>query len=178
MSSRRAQAVFALLLGALLLGCPGEEPAVARPSESAPDFELPLLGGGEVTLAAQRGRIVILDFWATWCAPCEVQMPILDALWRERGGDRLMIVGLSVDSDPPAEVAAWVAERGFRYPLAIADQELALRYGILGFPSLVIVDPEGRIRLRHTGVLRRDEIEAELEAIEAVSSRVSDSTKG
>lgn len=178
MRARRSARALAWLSAALLLGCPAEERVAAGPSEPAPEFVLPLLGGGEISLAEQRGRIVILDFWATWCAPCEVQMPILDALWRERGGERLMIVGLSVDTDPPAEVAAWVAERGLRYPIAIGDQELAVRYGVLGFPSLVILDPEGRIRLRHTGVLRRDEIEAELEAIEAASSRPGDPTKG
>ncbi|MBK7947677.1 MAG: TlpA family protein disulfide reductase [Deltaproteobacteria bacterium] len=161
-------AAFALL-GLLVfgpLGCDPRESTVAEPLGPAPEFALPLLAGGEVELAKLRGRTVILDFWATWCAPCEVQMPILDALWRESSDQgRLMIVGVSVDTDPPASVAKWVEERGFRYPIAFGDQELAMHYGILGFPSLVVIDPEGRIRARHTGVWTREEIGEQLEAI-------------
>ncbi|MEZ4279356.1 MAG: TlpA disulfide reductase family protein [Myxococcota bacterium] len=157
-----------MLLAGLLgmgLGCEGGEPVTVDPLGPAPGFRLPLISGGELDLESLRGRLVVLDFWATWCAPCEVQMPILDALWREAGDEGVMVVGISVDTDPPAEVAAWVAERGFDYPIALGDQALAMRYGVLGFPSLVLVDREGRIQARHTGVWRRDEIDAHLEAI-------------
>ena len=166
-TAARAAALVGIALGLALvpLGCDGDAPEAAEPLGPAPEFVLPLLGGGEVDLAALRGRMVILDFWATWCAPCEVQMPILDALWREQGGGRLMIVGVSVDTDPPATVAKWVEERGFGYPIALGDQELAMRYGLLGFPSLVVVDEAGRICARHTGVWTREEIDDRLEAI-------------
>ncbi len=152
-----------------LAGCERDKAVDAEPLGPAPEFVLPLLGGGEVELAKLRGKTVILDFWATWCAPCEVQMPILDALWREQGDGRLMVVGISVDTDPPATVARWVEERGIGYPIAVGDQELAMRYGILGFPSLVFIDPEGRIQLRHTGVLSQEEIEDQLEAIQSAA---------
>lgn len=166
MTMARVAALALLGLAVLLpVGCDSRGAAVSEPLGPAPDFVLPLLAGGEVELAKLRGRTVILDFWATWCAPCEVQMPILDALWREAGDGRLMIVGVSVDTDPPASVAKWVGERGFRYPIAFGDQELAMHYGILGFPSLVVIDPEGRIRARHTGVWTREEIDEQLEAI-------------
>ncbi|MFO0687587.1 MAG: TlpA disulfide reductase family protein [Myxococcota bacterium] len=159
-------ALLALALAALAVpGCESRDAVVAEPLGPAPEFVLPLLAGGEVELAKLRGRTVILDFWATWCAPCEVQMPILDALAREMGDGPLAIVGVSVDTDPPAVVAKWVEERGFRYPIAFGDQELAMHYGILGFPSLIVIDPEGRIRARHTGVWTREEIDEQLEAI-------------
>jgi peroxiredoxin len=155
-------AVLALVLG---IACDAGAPAALDPLGPAPDFVLPLLSGGEIELAKLRGKTVVLDFWATWCAPCEVQMPILDALWRDARGGSLVVIGISVDTDPPARVAAWVEERGFDYPIALGDQELALRYGVLGFPSLVVIDPEGRIQARHMGVWSREEIEARLEAI-------------
>ncbi len=76
-----------------------------------------------------------------------------------------MIVGLSVDTDPVTKVAEWIEERGFEYPIAIADQDLAMRFGVIGFPTLVIIDPLGGIHTRHTGVLSRPEIESILEEI-------------
>lgn len=154
------------ILAFALAGCDREAAAPAEPLGAAPAFVLPLLAGGEIDLAKLRGKTVILDFWATWCAPCEVQMPILDALWRDEGDGRLMIVGISVDSDPPATVARWVEEHGIHYPIAVGDQDLAMRYGLLGFPSLVFIDPEGQIQVRHTGVLSREEIEEQLEALQ------------
>lgn len=164
---------LASLLAFGLLGCQQES---AEPTEAlgeAPEFVLPLLAGGEIDLAKLRGKTVILDFWATWCAPCEVQMPILDALWRDEGDGRLMIVGISVDTDPPATVARWIEERGIHYPIAVGDQDLAMRYGLLGFPSLVFIDPEGRIQVRHTGVLSREEIEEQLEKLQQAVAQKS-----
>ncbi|MBY0400329.1 TlpA family protein disulfide reductase [Myxococcota bacterium] len=166
MSTRLVLAGVVLFL-ATAIACDVQDPLVAEPLGPAPAFVLPLLQGGEIELAKLRGRTVILDFWATWCAPCEVQMPILDALWRERGDGPLMILGVSVDTDPPSQVASWVEEWGFRYPIAFGDQELAMHYGILGFPSLVVIDGEGRIRARHTGVWTREEIDEQLEALES-----------
>jgi thiol-disulfide isomerase/thioredoxin len=140
------------------------------PKSSAPDFDLPLLSGNQIRLQDLRGRIVILDFWATWCAPCEVQMPVLDTLWQDKEWraehrDDLMIVGVSVDTDPANVVSDWIAERGFLYPIAIGDQDLAMRYGVIGFPTLVIIDPDGGIHTRHTGVWSRPEIESVLDQI-------------
>lgn len=167
---RGAGALALLLAICAAVGCEGSAPEAVEPIGPAPEFVLPLLGGGEVELTALRGQTVILDFWATWCPPCEIQMPILDALWREQGGGRLMILGVSVDTDPPASVAKWVEARGFRYPIAFGDQELAMRYGILGFPSLVVIDGAGRIRARHTGVWSREEIDDQLEALRRAPS--------
>jgi len=150
----------------------GAEPG--GPRTQAPGFDLPLLSGRQIRMDELSGKIVILDFWATWCAPCEVQMPVLDEIWQDKKerathADDLMIVGVSVDTDPPAKVSDWVAERGFLYPIALGDQDLAMRYGVIGFPSLVIIDPSGGIHTRHTGVWSRPEIESVLDEIRAES---------
>ena len=92
-------------------------------------------------------------------------MPVLETLWQEAGGDDLMILGISVDTDPASHVEAWVKERGFSYPIAIGDQELAMDFGVIGFPSLIILDREGRIFTRHTGVWSRPEIDEVLEQV-------------
>lgn len=164
-----------LLLAVVLLlstsGCFDEDPTRgAAEKPDAPEFELPLLDGSQIRLTDLRGKIVILDFWATWCSPCEVQMPVLDALWRDEearaeNADDLMIIGISVDTDPPSAVSDWIAERGFLYPIAIGDQDLAMRYGVIGFPTLVIIDTDGGIYTRHTGVWSRPEIESVLTEI-------------
>lgn len=166
-----ALAIF-MMLGVMIQSACFDERESDREgmNPGAPDFDLPLLDGGQIRLDKMRGKIVILDFWATWCAPCEVQMPILDTLWRDQKwrashGDDLMIVGISVDTDPPGQVADWIAERGFLYPIAIGDQDLAMRYGVMGFPSLVIIDPDGGIYTQHTGVWSRPEIESVLDQI-------------
>jgi peroxiredoxin len=144
----------------LLAGCFDSSSGDARvPGPEAPTFDLPLLDGGQVSLSEQRGKVVILDFWATWCAPCEIQMPVLDALWEHVDREEWMIIGISVDQVPANEVVAWVAERGFRYPIALGDPDLAMRYGVIGYPTLVVIDPQGRIFERHTGVWSRPEIE-------------------
>jgi thiol-disulfide isomerase/thioredoxin len=132
---------------------------------SAPDFTLPLLSGLDFALSEHRGKAVIIDFWATWCGPCEVQMPVLDALWKRRRGEDLMVVGVSVDTDPPETIAAWVAERGIEYPIVLGDQELAMRYGVIGFPTLLIIDPDGGIHTQHVGVLDRPKLEEILDEI-------------
>jgi cytochrome c-type biogenesis protein len=133
----------------------------------APEFTIPLLSGPDFVLSEARGKIVILDFWATWCGPCEVQMPVLDALWKHQleGRGDLMIVGVSVDTDPPETVSAWVEERGLEYPIGLGDQDLAMRFGLVGYPTLLIIDPDGGIHTQHMGVLSRPELEDILEEI-------------
>jgi peroxiredoxin len=179
MTRRARLALAGLAVAWVAVGCPEPvRPDTQGPRETAPTFELPRIGGPDVRLADLRGKIVILDFWATWCGPCEVQMPVLDALWKDRSwrdahGDDLVIVGVSVDTDPVAEVAAWIEERGFGYPIAMGDQDLAMRYGVIGFPTLVIVDPDGGIFTRHMGVWSRPEIEEVLDAVRAERSAES-----
>lgn len=148
-------------------GCteaPSSDPALRA---EAPGFSLVQLDGTPVRLADHLGKTVILDFWATWCAPCEVQMPVLDTLWKRRGGAELMVLGISVDTDPSEKVSAWVEKRSLEYPIAIAEQSLAVDYGVIGFPTLIVIDRVGRIHTRHTGVLSRPELEEILDEIAA-----------
>jgi len=142
-------------------GEPGEE--VTR--REAPELSVPLLSGVDFELSKERGKTVILDFWATWCSPCEVQMPILDSIFKARGGRELTIVGVSVDTDPASAVEAWIEERGFEYPIGLGDQDLAMRFGVRGFPTLIVIDPNGAIRTQHVGILSRPDLEDLLDEI-------------
>jgi len=156
--------VVTVVASGYLEGC-FAAPATERPP--AASFDLVRLDGVPVRLADQAGKALILDFWATWCAPCKVQMPILEELWARRGGEQLMILGVSMDMDPPDEVSAWLAGNGITYPIAIADMQLAADYGVYSFPTLIVIDPAGRIVRAHQGVLSRPELDAILDELES-----------
>lgn len=151
-----AVVVLTVVASGYLDGCLAEE-AIERPE--AATFDLVRLDGVPVRFEEQRGRVLILDFWATWCAPCEVQMPILQEIWERRSDEPLTIVGVSMDTDPAEEVSRWLDERNLTYPIAIADPQLSVDYDIWSFPTLVVVDPAGRIARSHQGVLSRPELD-------------------
>ena len=178
MSARR----LALLIPGLFVlvaGCFEAESGLDPASRArAGDFALTRIDGSPVELSALGGKTVILDFWATWCAPCEVQMPVLDQLWSDRGDEDVFVLGLSVDTDPAEDVIAWVDERGFRYPIAIADQDLAIDYGVIGFPTLFVIDPQGRIHTQHMGVLSRPELDEILDEIARERPRETAAAEG
>ncbi len=132
----------------------------AEAAESAPDFTLERLGGGEMSLASLRGKPVIVDFWATWCGPCEESIPVLVAL-QEKYAGRVHVLGVSVDWDREA-VAPFARAHGMNYPVLFGDEALALDYGAPGFPALFVVDAAGRIAEAHVGVTSLPELEAAL----------------
>jgi thiol-disulfide isomerase/thioredoxin len=154
----------ALLAPLLALSPAGCEPVESVPapglSEStlAPGFTLEKLAGGELALSALRGHPVVIDFWATWCGPCEQTIPVIKA-FHETYGDRVSVLGISVDWDRDA-IAPFVLDHGMTYPILLGDEGLAMRFGAPGFPSLFVIDAEGRIRESHVGVITLPELEA------------------
>jgi peroxiredoxin len=147
-----------LALCAALAGCPGGQQGSPAP-ELAPPFELDRLGGGRIRLQDLRGKIVLLDFWATWCPPCELEVPELNAFYaahRERGVE---LVAISIDEVEREEVRRWAEERGVRYPIAHGHAELAEEYGAFQFPFHVVIARDGRIATRlEPGYHDRDEL--------------------
>jgi len=149
----------ALALLSLVLGC--DRPAApaagapAPPTEAqvvAPSFTLPDLAGGSVSLESLRGRPVVIDFWATWCAPCERQVPVLNA-FHDKYGDRIPVLGIAVDVDGAAQVAPYVKDHELRYHVLLGDESLAQKYEAFGFPSLFVIRPDGTIHSAHVGVI-------------------------
>lgn len=173
----RGCAVLAGILAvAGLLACSGETREGAGSSaggagEAAPAFTLPDLAGNPVSLSDFRGQTVVLDFWATWCAPCVFQVPELNRLWaaHKAAGD-VMVIGVAVDVEGAEVVAPWAEEQGVDYSLVIGDEALARDFGVMGFPSLVIVRPDGMIESRHVGLIELEELEALVAAVRATSS--------
>ena len=117
-----------------------------------PEFSLKDLDGNTLTPKNWRGKVVLVNFWATWCGPCREEIPDLVNL-QNRYGDKLQIVGLSDDSSPVDEIKKFVKDHGMNYPVAIAPHELEARFGgIVGLPTSFIVDTEGRIVQKHIGL--------------------------
>ncbi|HYL65313.1 MAG TPA: TlpA disulfide reductase family protein [Candidatus Methylomirabilis sp.] len=161
---------------AVLLLCTAPLPAFAqqdtdpvirfvRNPDPAPDFDLKTLDGKPVALAEFRGRVVFLNFWATWCGPCRAEVPDLIAL-QNRYKDRLQIIGLDVDDDDPAEIQRFIAENGIPYPVAMAPSDLRAAYGgIPALPTSFVLDTEGRVVQKHVGLFDPSLYETEIRAL-------------
>jgi peroxiredoxin len=162
--------VFAAMV---LLACSGEPQggAGSTAGEAAPAFTLPDLSGNPVSLSDFHGQTVVLDFWATWCLPCVFQVPELNKLWaaHKELGD-VVVIGVAVDVEGAEVVAPWAEEQGVDYTLVIGDEDLARDFGVMGFPSLVIIKPDGRVDSRHVGLIELNQLEALVAAARATRS--------
>jgi peroxiredoxin len=118
---------------------------LVRPSraKAAEDFTLPTLNGGTFRLADQRGKVVLVNFWATWCPPCLEEMPAMERLWRKHKDAGFMLVAVSVDTDP-TKVAPFVTEHRLTFPIALdTKMSVAEKYGVRALPSSFILGKEG-----------------------------------
>lgn len=120
-------------------------------NKPAPAFARTSLDNQPVDLAALRGRVVLLNFWATWCAPCQIEMPHF-ARWQEKyKAEGLLIVGVSMDDDP-GPVKSMMDRISINYPIVMGDEKLGLAYGgVLGLPVTYLIDRKGIIRARYQG---------------------------
>jgi thiol-disulfide isomerase/thioredoxin len=120
-----------------------------------------------VSLASLRGRVVVIDFWATWCAPCVLQVPILNEFHAAHRGDGVEVLGVAVDAEGAEAVGPFVEEHGVRYPVLLGSESLARDFGALGFPTLFVVGPAGRIETVHIGVIDPETLAAAVAAARA-----------
>jgi peroxiredoxin len=134
----------ALLLGWAFTSARAGKGYALKPGVSAPNFELPTLAGERVSLANLRGRIVVVNFWATWCPPCVDEMPSLERLHRALGREGLVVLGVSADEDEAA-LRAFVAKAGITFPILRdpGGRSAAALYRTTGYPETFVVDAKG-----------------------------------
>jgi thiol-disulfide isomerase/thioredoxin len=126
-----------------------------------PAFLVSGVDGKPVSTAAWKGKVVFLNFWATWCPPCRAEVPILIDL-ATRYKDRVQIVGVSLD-DGPEEVKAFVKDTGINYPVVMASREILGEYGgIPALPTLFVINPDGNVVQKHEGLYSRELYETEI----------------
>ena len=123
----------------------------AKVGDVAPDFARVDLAGRQVHLADYRGKLVLLNFWATWCAPCRKEMPLFSKWQLDYGAQGLQIVGVSMDDDVTS-VKQLLAQRPVQYPIVMGDAKLGEQFGgVLGLPLSFLIDAQGRIVARYQG---------------------------
>jgi len=136
--------------------------ATVKIGATAPDFSLPTLNGEKLDLTAYRGKVVLLDFWATWCDPCREEVPHFVELQSRYGDQGLQIIGVSMD-DSSEPVRDFTRQFKMNYPVVMGNAEIGERYGgILGLPIAFLVDRDGRIYARHVGATDASVFEGEI----------------
>jgi peroxiredoxin len=141
----------------------------------APDFSLKTLDGKTLTLSDLRGKAVVLNFWATWCPPCKVELPWFVDLQKQYGPQGLQVVGISEDEGGKDKVAAFVKEMGVNYTIAVDDNSVSEKYGdVEDLPTTFYIDRNGKIVQFAMGLVDRDEIEQKMKAALAAKTSAGD----
>lgn len=136
-----------------------------RDPESAPGFKLQDLDGKEFKLEDFRGKVVLLNFWATWCGPCRAEIPSLIEL-QKRYKDQLQVIGLAVDEDDDNYVRKFAASEAINYPIAMGTPEVRFAYGgVTALPTVFVINRNGAIVQKHVGLFNPQLYETEVRAL-------------
>jgi peroxiredoxin len=123
------------------------------PATAAPDFTLRTMNGPNLRLAEQRGRVVMVTFWATWCGPCRQEMPHLNRLYEKYRASGFVLLGVNVDDDA-ANAVALATKLGIAFPVLLdTDKGVSKLYDLSTMPSTVLIDRDGKVRYVHRGYL-------------------------
>lgn len=127
---------------------------------SAPEFNLEDLNGNKHTLAAYEGKVIFLNFWATWCPPCRQEIPGFLELYDQYKEDGMVILGISLDQKGESVVSSFAEKFEISYPLIMANQDIMQAYQPGQYiPATIVIDKEGLIRERHVGYLAKEDME-------------------
>ena len=125
---------------------------VTARDRTAPTFAVRTLADSTITSRSLRGRVVLVNVWATWCIPCRAEMPLLEATWNRHKAAGLLILGASVDKGDPRTVRDFISERRISYPIAMVGSDVIAELGgVRGYPTSILIGRDGRVRHRVMG---------------------------
>jgi peroxiredoxin len=153
---KRTHVLLWCCLFALVVSCTSGKGDVAPLEKGkAPNFTLTDVRGGKVDLSGFRGRVVVLEFWATWCPPCRESIPELNALYDKYKDKGVAVLAISVDKGDGAlsTVNSFMKENAVRYPVLMDDGKTNRSYGVTSIPALFLIDKEGRVVKRIAGFM-------------------------
>jgi peroxiredoxin len=139
----------------------------------APDFNLKDANDRDVKLTDLKGKVVLVNFWATWCHGCQTEIPWFIEFQREYADGGLVVVGISMDDDGWKSVRPWLKEKKVNYPIVIGNEGLGKQYGLDGMPLTALVDRQGRIADVHPGLVDKAALQQKIRALLQESSKDS-----
>ncbi|MBZ0155738.1 MAG: TlpA family protein disulfide reductase [Alphaproteobacteria bacterium] len=168
---RRLQFLAAVCsIAVLFISCSkSEKGAVTGSTSEAPSFIVTDISHKRIRLADYRGKVVLLEFFASWCPPCRISAPDLRAVYEKYRDKGLVVLSISIDEGPGAlsAVDSFMKEFGLPFPAVLDDGEISGQYGIVSIPTSIIIDKQGAIRNRHIGMIpdMKETLSREIEAL-------------
>jgi len=153
---RRLILALIALTGALLSALVPFAPEPAEAAKNAPTFTLEDCHGKPVTLDQYSGKPLVLNFWATWCPPCQVEIPALSSYASANPG--VSVVGVALDSGPADHMPQLRTELGIEYEIFAGNNDIVQAYGVRGLPTTVVIDADGSVSSVHTGPITEREL--------------------
>jgi peroxiredoxin len=147
--------------------------------EMAPEFTLSDVSGRPVRLSDFRGKVVLLNFWATWCGGCKVEIPWFIEFANKYKDSGFSVIGVAMDDDGWKSVQPYLEEKKMNYPVVIGTGDLGKRYGLDSMPMTLLIDQSGRIASTHVGLVRKSDYKTEIETLlnRRVAAAVAGSTR-
>jgi thiol-disulfide isomerase/thioredoxin len=159
-----AKRLFVLVAFAALTGCSSGSSGYARVGAQAPAWTDPLVGGGTLSQTKLLGKPALLDFFATWCPPCNAQAPVVEAAYREYAPEGLQVVGVDIQENAK-KARQFVTLHGLTYPSVVDGGTISDEYALEGMPVTVFIDKTGVIRKIEVGEITRQQLNQDVRAI-------------
>jgi cytochrome c biogenesis protein CcmG/thiol:disulfide interchange protein DsbE len=157
--------VHDLIVGNVSGSVPSSVFVKAENRRTAPDFVLDDASGKPVRLSEFRGKVVLLNFWATWCAPCRIEIPWFIEFQKAHQDAGFATLGVSLDEDGGDAVKPYIDEHKINYRIMVGNDDVAQSYGANSLPTTFIIDKSGRIAATHIGLCSKSEYEADIKAV-------------